>query len=133
MLIYYNNCFNYSVTGYEESLEDWAQEGRRPISTLPRMAPQTVYSAIADEVAETACQTNKQLPHPATTERKRPLSQPVLPMMTDMSKGVPFRIPETPKTDDNKKRKQSICTDSSSLAQHLLGASKINRTPQVYR
>lgn len=114
-------------------MEDWAQEGRRPISTLPRMAPQTVYSAIADEVAETACQTNKQLPHPALTERKRPLSQPSVPMISDTTKGLPFRIPETPKNDDNKKRKHTICPDNSSLAQHLLGSPKISRTPQVYR
>jgi hypothetical protein len=114
-------------------LEDWAQEGRRCVPLIPRLAPQTAYSAIADEAAETANQTNKQLPYPACTERKRPPSQPTLQMMPETSKGASFRVPETPKSDDNKKRKMPICTENSSLAQHLLGPPKMSRTQQIYR
>lgn len=99
---------------------------------IPRMAPQTAYSAIADEAAETANLNNKLLPHPACTERKRPPSQPSI-QMPETSKGVPFRIPETPRSDESKKRKLPLCTESSSLAQHLLNPSKMNRTQQIYR
>lgn len=122
-----------SVTGLTESLEDWAQEGRRSVPLLPRMAPQTAYSAIADEAAETANQINNQLPHPMYTERKRPPVQPPVQNLPETSKIVPFRVPETPKSEDNKKRKLPVCTENSSLAQHLLGPSKICRTQQIYR
>ncbi|XP_063922531.1 BRCA2-interacting transcriptional repressor EMSY isoform X2 [Zophobas morio] len=127
------NTIAYHVTGLTESLEDWAQEGRRSVPLIPRMAPQTAYSAIADEVAESANLTNKQLPHPASTERKRPPSQPALQLVPETSKGASFRVPDTPKSDDSKKRKMPICTENSSLAQHLLGAPKMSRTQQIYR
>ncbi|RZC40823.1 EMSY [Asbolus verrucosus] len=127
------NTIAYHVTGLTESLEDWAQEGRRSVPLIPRMAPQTAYSAIADEAAEVANLNNKQLPHPACTERKRPPSQPVMQLMPETSKGASFRVPETPKNDDTKKRKLPICTENSSLAQHLLGPPKMSRTQQIYR
>ncbi|EFA04488.2 BRCA2-interacting transcriptional repressor EMSY [Tribolium castaneum] len=127
------NTIAYHVTGLTESLEDWAQEGRRSVPLLPRMAPQTAYSAIADEAAENANQTNKQLPYPAATERKRPPMQPPVPTAPETSKGAQFRVPETPKIEDSKKRKLPICTENSSLAQHLLGPPKMSRTQQIYR
>ncbi|XP_044268475.1 BRCA2-interacting transcriptional repressor EMSY [Tribolium madens] len=127
------NTIAYHVTGLSESLEDWAQEGRRSVPLLPRMAPQTAYSAIADEAAETANQTNKQLPHPASTERKRTPVQPPVQTIPETSKAAQFRVPETPKIEDSKKRKLPICTENSSLAQHLLGPPKMSRTQQIYR
>ncbi|XP_018562629.1 BRCA2-interacting transcriptional repressor EMSY isoform X2 [Anoplophora glabripennis] len=50
------NTIAYHVTGHTESLEDWAQEGRRLVPLLPRTAPQTAFSALADETAEVASQ-----------------------------------------------------------------------------
>lgn len=123
----------YSVTGLPESLDDWAQEGRRTVPLIPRMAPQTAYSALADEVADNAALNNKHLPHPAATERKRLPQLPPQILMGESSKGPPFRIPETPKTEEGKKRKLSISTENSSLAQHLLNPPKMSRTQQMYR
>lgn len=100
------------------------------------MAPQTCFSALADEIADNTSQTNKQLPSPSNTERKRTQNQQPQNVVECNSKGqVPFRIPEAPiKTQDEcKKRKLPICTENSSLAQHLLGPAKMSRIQQIYR
>ncbi|KAJ8916272.1 hypothetical protein NQ315_016412 [Exocentrus adspersus] len=110
------NTIAYHVTGHTESLDDWAQEGRRIVPLLPRTAPQTAFSALADETAEAATQSNKQLPPPSSTERKR--------QTATQSAGIP------PKAEDGKKRK--ACTEGSSLAQHLL-APKVCRIQQLQR
>ncbi|KAJ8958914.1 hypothetical protein NQ318_019683 [Aromia moschata] len=104
------NTIAYHVTGHTESLEDWAQEGRRLVPLLPRTAPQTAFSALADETADAANQSNKQLPSPK----------------------APFRIPDPPKAEESKKRKVPICPENSSLAQHLL-TPKFCRIQQLYR
>ncbi|KAL3281486.1 hypothetical protein HHI36_004693 [Cryptolaemus montrouzieri] len=96
---------------------------------MPRTTPQTAYLAIADEVAEGADQNNKLLPLPASTERKHsavPLNQNIL---GECNKPNSFRIPDVPKHEESKKRKFS----ESSLAQHLLGPSKISKIQQIYR
>ncbi|KAJ8935081.1 hypothetical protein NQ314_013026 [Rhamnusium bicolor] len=123
----------YSVTGHTESLEDWAQEGRRLVPLLPRTSPQTAFSALADEAADVAHQSNKQLPSPSSTERKRPAIPQMVPTVApETSKALPFRIPDPPKVEENKKRKIPVCPENSSLAQHLL-APKLCRIQQLYR
>lgn len=119
-----------SITGHAETSEDWAKEGRRLVPLLPRTAPQTAFSAFADEIAETASQCNKQIPTTSTNiERKRP-TPPIIPIVPETSKTIPFRIPDLPKSDENKKRK--LQPENSSLAQHLL-APKVCRIQQLYR
>lgn len=97
-----------------------------------RSAPQTAYSAIADEVAENAFQCNKQLPLPATTERKRPAVAQVSAGGQENIKNIPFRVPDPPKSEDSKKRKLQMNPENSSLAQHLL-SPKFCRIQQLYR
>lgn len=81
-------------------------------------------------MADTAIQCNKQLPTTSTnTERKRPTVPPV-PIVPETSKTIPFRIPDPPKSEENKKRKLS--PENSSLAHHLL-APKVCRIQQLYR
>lgn len=100
------------------------------------MAPQTSFSAIADEISEVADQNNRQLPVPSATERRRlPMQQASVSQtsLADSVKQPPFRMPEPPKVEENKKRKLPVTTENSSLAQHLLGPSKISRIQQLYR
>ncbi|CAH0556756.1 unnamed protein product [Brassicogethes aeneus] len=127
------NTVAYHINGQGESLDDWAQEGRRLIPMLPRMAPQTAYTSIADEVADNAAQNNKQLPSPSATERKRTINIATSSVLPEGSSKTSFRIPEPPKFDEAKKRKLSISENSSCLAQHLLGPSKTSRIQQLYR
>ncbi|XP_045471442.1 BRCA2-interacting transcriptional repressor EMSY [Harmonia axyridis] len=121
----------FHVNAQNEYNSDWAQEGRRVIPLMPRMAPQTAFSAMADEVAENADLSNKQLPLPANTERKRSMIvQSNQNILGDCNKGS-FRINEQPKHEELRKRKFS---ENSSLAQHLLGPSnKMSRIQQIYR
>lgn len=123
---------NSSITGHTASSEDWAQEGRRLVPLLLRSAPQTVFSAIADDVAETAFQCNKQLPMPSTTERKRHAVSQINPNQQENNKNIPFRVPDPPKSEEPKKRKLHVNPENSSLAQHLL-SPKYSRIQQLYR
>ncbi|XP_060518255.1 BRCA2-interacting transcriptional repressor EMSY [Cylas formicarius] len=131
------NTIAYHITGQSATLEDWAQEGRRLVPLLPRVPPQTSYSVIADEVSDVAGQLNKQLPLPSHTDRKRPITTQ---SMSGASQEVAiktqtFRVPDVPK-DDMKKRKISIPSENSSLAQHLLGpnsGNKLSKIQQIYR
>lgn len=129
------NTIAYHITGQLNSLEDWAQEGRRLIPLLPRIPPQTPYSVVADEASETAAQQNKHLPLPANTERKRPSTPqsviPNQPLAEPGGKPQIFRVPEIPK-DEPKKRKGQNVNENSSLAQHLLGP-KLSKIQQIYR
>ncbi|KRT80541.1 hypothetical protein AMK59_6745, partial [Oryctes borbonicus] len=99
---------------------------------MPRVAPQTAYSAIADEVADSASKNNKLLPNPSNTERKRPASMCTATGLSD-NKPISFRMPEPPKLDDTKKRKLSIPIECNNLAQHLMGPPKISKIQQIYR
>lgn len=121
-----------SICGQRSTSEEWSQEGRRLIPLMPRIAPQTAYSAIADEVADSTNKSNKQLPLPSSTERKR--SIPVSAQSAIDLGGKPlFRVPEPPKIDEIKKKKFSLGVENSSLAQHLMGPPKISRIQQIYR
>lgn len=113
--------------------DEWLQEGRRLIPLMPRIAPQTAYSAIADEVADSTSKTNKQLPLPSNTERKR--QSPILPQTssTESQNKLLFRVPDFPKTEECKKRKFSMGVENSSLAQHLMCPPKVSRIQQIYR
>lgn len=98
-----------------------------------RSAPQTAFSALADEVAETAYQCNRQLPLPSTTERKRQAVSQVNPNIQENTKTtIPFRVPDPPKSEETKKRKLQLNPENSSLAQHLL-SPKFCRIQQLYR
>lgn len=101
---------------------------------MPRVAPQTAFSAIADEIADSASKINRQLPTPSSTERKRfpPVSVEQQNVGIEGNKSV-FRIPDLPKNEECKKRKLPGGVESSSLAQHLIGSPKISRIQQLYR
>lgn len=116
-------------------MDDWAQEGRRIIPLLPRTMPHTCYSALADDIADVTSQSNKQLPSPSCTERKRLQNPPPTVAECNSKVQVPFRIPEAPikAQEESKKRKLPVCTENSSLAQHLLGPAKMSRIQQLYR
>lgn len=129
------NTIAYHITGQFESLEEWAQEGRRLVPLLPRQPPQTLYSAIANDAAESASQCNKLLPSPANTERKRPVVSPVTTMaIPETGKTISFRVPELPKQDEsvNKKRKLVGVTETANITQNLL-SPKLCRIQQIYR
>ncbi|XP_066141227.1 BRCA2-interacting transcriptional repressor EMSY [Euwallacea fornicatus] len=128
------NTIAYHISGQLNSLEDWAQEGRRLVPLLPRALPQTSYSEVADEASEAAFQSNKQLPLPAHTERKRPQPQSTSPapvLNETNGKTSSFRMPELPR-DEPKRRKCNSMGEGSSLAQHLLGP-KLTKIQQIYR
>lgn len=103
------------------------------IPLMPRIAPQTVYSAIADEIADSTSKSNKQLPLPSNTERKR--QSPVAPQTssTESQNKLLFRVPDFPKNEESKKRKFSMGVENNSLAQHLLCSPKVSRIQQIYR
>nr|CAI5862556.1 unnamed protein product [Callosobruchus analis] len=138
------NTIAYHVTGSTDTLEDWAQEGRRLVPLLPRTAPQTALSALADEAADVASQCNKQLPVPTSTERRRPpvvSGQPQPPhhpattaaSVSDVSGAskstIQFRVPDPPKPDDKKRK---LAQDTSNLAQQLI-SPRLCRIQNLYR
>ncbi|CAG9814121.1 unnamed protein product [Phaedon cochleariae] len=129
------NTIAYHITGQSESVDEWAQEGRRLVPLLPRTPPQTLYSSVADDVGESASQSNRQLPLPSNTERHKPsvIQIPIITAAETASKSVPFRIPDPPKGEENtKKRKLAGSSENSSLAQQLL-TPKLCRIQQLYR
>lgn len=119
----------YHVNGEKHSNDEWAEEGQRLIPLMARIAPQTAYSAIADEVADTASKINKQLPSPSCTERKRP--PPISPTHINAStsdgtgKNMQFRLSEP----EIKKRKLSLSVDNN----NMMGPPKISKIQQIYR
>lgn len=122
------------MCGHNTYLDEWAQEGRWLIPLMQRSTPQTAYSIIADEVAETANATNKQLPHPAMTERKRNQSQYVQgATVIDNNKTMGYRLPDAPKMEDCRKRKLGFCPESSGVVQYPMGPPKISKIQQIYR
>ncbi|CAH1996449.1 unnamed protein product [Acanthoscelides obtectus] len=139
------NTIAYHVTGNTETVDDWAQEGRRLVPLLPRTAPQTALSALADETAEVASQCNKQLPAPNNTERRRlPVvtgqpqqsHPPTTAASTSEASGVgssksamQFRIPEPPKPEDKKRK---LVQDTGNLAQQLI-SPRLCRIQNLYR
>jgi hypothetical protein len=59
----------YSIAGPNTSA-DWAIEGRRLIPLMPRLVPQTAFTALANNVANIAAAENARLPPPANTVKK---------------------------------------------------------------
>jgi len=59
----------YSIAGPNTSA-DWAIEGRRLIPLMPRLVPQTAFTALANNVANIAAAENARLPLPANTMKK---------------------------------------------------------------
>lgn len=125
------STFNLSQSGQSETSDEWVKEGRRTGALLARVAPQTVYTSLADEMADMASLNNEKLPLPANTERKRRATSP---HATDGNRtGLHFRMPEPVKCDEGKKRKISFALENSTLAQHLMGPSKSSRITEYYR
>jgi hypothetical protein len=58
-----------SISGPNTSA-DWAIEGRRLIPLMPRLVPQTAFTALANNVANIAAAENAKLPPPANTIKK---------------------------------------------------------------
>lgn len=117
-----------------ETADDWIKEGRRLISLMPRVAPQTLYSAIADEVANAANISNDQLPLPAHTDRKRSTAAvSIQSTVSESIKSTQFKVPELFKPEENRKRKLPFGVENSTLAQHLIGPSKVSSVQQIYR
>ncbi|KAF2895391.1 hypothetical protein ILUMI_10786 [Ignelater luminosus] len=108
------NTIAYFTCGQLETADEWIKE--------------------ADEVAESASLSNEQLPVPALPDRKRaaPVSQ-VQQNVPESIKSQQFRIPDAFKNEESKKRKLSFGVENSTLAQHLIGPSKISRIQQIYR
>lgn len=55
-----------SISG-PNTWQEWSKEGRRPYPLLPRVAPQTALSFIANSVSERVSAENKRLPFPSET------------------------------------------------------------------
>lgn len=126
------NTIAYFSCGQLETSDEWIKEGRRLISLMPRVPPQTIYSSTADEVADSANISNEQLPLPANTERKRPAMLQAL-YTSETTKSQQFKVPDVYKVEENKKRKLTFGVENSSLAQHLTASSTISRIQQLYR
>lgn len=77
------------MTG-DDTTDEWALEGRRLVPLMPRTVPQTAYSVIADDEANKASIENEKLPHPASTERKRPLQTAI----TEQNKNIQYATNE---------------------------------------
>lgn len=100
---------------------------------MPRIAPQTAYSAIADEVADATNKNNKQLPLPSSTERKRQSPTVSQTTSSESQNKFLFRVPDYTKAEECKKRKFTTGVENSSLAQHLMCPPKVSRVQQIYR
>lgn len=122
--------YDSSQSGQSETSDEWVKEGQRIGVLLTRIAPQTVYTPIADDVAEAAALNNEKLPLPASTERKR-----VAPLQhaAEANRAMHFRTPEVVKGDEIKKRKISFSLENSMLGQHLMGPSKPSKISELYR
>lgn len=113
--------------------DDWAKEGRRVISLMPRSAAQTVYSVIANDTVDSVTLNNKELPPPACIERKRSHGQQQQVSTSDDNNSSLFNVPESPKVDESKKRKLSFSSENFSVIHHLTGPQKISKIQQIYR
>lgn len=63
--------------GGANSGTEWAIEGRRLVPLLPRLVPQTAFTAIADKVANMAMTEGAKLPLPTPPVKKRLSSPPI--------------------------------------------------------
>lgn len=64
--------------GGANSGTEWAIEGRRLVPLLPRLVPQTAFTAIADKVANMAMTEGAKLPLPVPPIKKRMVSRECL-------------------------------------------------------
>lgn len=98
---------------------------------MHRVTPQTVFSVIADDNADTANSSNKQLPLPSMTERKRTQSQHGATVAD--GKAIGYRSSDTPKLEECRKRKFAFCSESGGMMQYSMGPPKISKIQQIYR
>ena len=96
---------------------------------MPRVAAQTAYVAIADETADATNKSNNLLPNPSNTERKRLIGTACQSPVIE-SKPPQFRIPDSFKCDDKKRRPSP---EGSSSNHNTMGHPKISRVQQIYR
>ncbi|XP_038169762.1 BRCA2-interacting transcriptional repressor EMSY isoform X5 [Arvicola amphibius] len=93
---------SYSVSGPNSSSE-WSIEGRRLVPLMPRLVPQTAFTATANAVANAAVQHNASLPVPAETASKEGVScsdedeKPRKRRRTNSSGSSPVVLKEVPK------------------------------------
>ncbi|KAK3927302.1 BRCA2-interacting transcriptional repressor EMSY [Frankliniella fusca] len=78
--------------GGANSGTEWAIEGRRLVPLLPRLVPQTAFTAIADKVANMAMTEGAKLPLPTPPLKKRLSSPPIDETLLEPN------IPEASKT-----------------------------------
>lgn len=102
------------------------------VSLINRTTPQTVFSVIADDNADAASTSNKQLPLPSMTERKRTQSQHGQGATVD-SKTLGYRSSDSPKLEETRKRKFAFCSESSNMIPYSMGPPKISKIQQIYR
>ncbi|XP_075402426.1 BRCA2-interacting transcriptional repressor EMSY isoform X9 [Tenrec ecaudatus] len=94
---------SYSMSGPNSSSE-WSIEGRRLVPLMPRLVPQTAFTATANAVANAAIQHNASLPVPAETGSKEGVScsdedeKPRKRRRTNSSSSSPVVLKEVPKT-----------------------------------
>ncbi|XP_038169759.1 BRCA2-interacting transcriptional repressor EMSY isoform X2 [Arvicola amphibius] len=92
----------HNVSGPNSSSE-WSIEGRRLVPLMPRLVPQTAFTATANAVANAAVQHNASLPVPAETASKEGVScsdedeKPRKRRRTNSSGSSPVVLKEVPK------------------------------------
>lgn len=100
---------------------------------MHRATPQTMFSVIADDNADTANASNKQLPLPSMTERKRNQNQYGQGVAHTDGKSMSYRTNDNQKLEECRKRKFTLCSESSGLPQYTMGPPKISKIQQIYR
>ncbi|XP_034237365.1 BRCA2-interacting transcriptional repressor EMSY isoform X2 [Thrips palmi] len=103
---------------------EWAIEGRRLVPLLPRLVPQTAFTAIADKVANMAMTEGAKLPLPTPPLKKRMTSPPIDEFLLEpnvpeasktsqVSSGSPTTVPNAEHSSDNQQGKPTLCSTLS--------------------
>lgn len=103
------------------------------VSMINRATPQTVFSVIADDSADAASTSNKQLPLPSMTERKRTQSQHGQGATVVDNKTLGYRSSDSLKLEETRKRKFAFCSENSGMLPYAMGPPKISKIQQIYR
>lgn len=114
-------------------MDDWAQEGRWLAPLIHRATPQTIFSLVANEGADAASVSNKQLPIPQMTERRRNPNPHVQGVTSADNKTVGYKSSDTPKLEECRKRKFPFYSDNGGMMQYSMGPPKISKIQQLYR
>lgn len=115
--------------GGANSGTEWAIEGRRLVPLLPRLVPQTAFTAIADKVANMAMTEGAKLPLPTPPVKKRLSSPPIDETLLEPN------VPEASKTSQVSSGTPLLLSlPSVEISQHLqpektFSLSAADRTP----